>query len=313
MDEKTVKVYTDTLEFMPYGRAVALGFFDGMHRGHLDIIRKTVKFAKKNGLRSTVMTFMNFPKDNGICITTLNERLDILSAEGVDEMLVMDFEKVKDISPEEFFDDILRRKLNSVLLLSGDDYSFGKDARGDTALLGELCGKQDIVLKVIPAKCMGEDKRRISSTWMKECLRSGDAGTFTELSGGRPFFYEGIVSRGKGLGRQLGFPTANLNIPADKIVVARGVYVSRVTLGKTTFYGVTNVGLRPTVEDVEEPLAETFIFDFDDDIYGAFIRVELLKFLRPEVAFPSKEDLMAEVERNKEQAKTYLTESGMIS
>ena len=111
----------------------------------------------------------------------------------------------------------------------------------------------------------------------------------------------------------MGFPTANLNIPADKIVVARGVYVSRVTLGKTTFYGVTNVGLRPTVEDVEEPLAETFIFDFDDDIYGAFIRVELLKFLRPEVAFPSKEDLMAEVERNKEQAKTYLTESGMIS
>lgn len=313
MLEKTVKVHLDTIEFMPYGRAVALGFFDGMHMGHLDIIRKTVKFAKQGNMRSTLITFINFPKDEGTCLTTINERIDILSGEGVDEMLVMDFEKVKDLSPKDFFEKILRQKLNSALLISGDDYRFGKDAGGDVTLLREYGEEAGIIVKTVKTRICGDEKRRISSTWMKEAMREGDALKFMELSGGRPFLYEGQVVHGKELGRKLGFPTANIEIPENKLVAAKGVYVARVFVGKTMFYGVANIGLRPTVEKAQKDLVEVHIFDLDDDIYGAFVKVELLKFLRPEKAFSGIDELKGEVERNKEQAKTYLIESGMIS
>ncbi|MBO4243331.1 MAG: riboflavin biosynthesis protein RibF [Clostridiales bacterium] len=313
MIEKTVKVHLDTLEFMPYGRAVALGFFDGMHLGHQDIIRKMVKFAKSNGLRSTVQTFSGFPKDDGVCLTTLNERLEILSEMGVDEMLVIDFDRIRDLEPEQFFNDILRINVNAKLILSGEDYRFGKGAKGDRDLLKRLGSENDVAVKIIKEKCLEGEDIKISSTRMKEAVLKGDVERFMEFSGGRPFLYEGTVIEGKKLGRQIGFPTVNMKIPENKIVAAKGVYVSRVMLGKTTFYGVTNIGRRPTVEDSGTDLVETNIFDFDEDIYGAFIRVELLKFLRPEKAFGSVEELCGEVSKNKIQAKTYLTESGMIS
>lgn len=313
MTEKTVKVHLDTLEFMPYGRAVALGFFDGMHLGHQDIIRKMVKYAKANGLRSTVQTFSGFPKDDGVCLTTLNERIDILSEMGVDEMLVIDFDRIKDLEPEEFFNDILRIRLNARLILSGEDYRFGKGAKGDRELLRKLGAEDDVIVKIVKEKCLPGEDIKISSTRMKEAILSGDAERFMEYSGGRPFLYEGTVIEGKKLGREIGFPTVNMKIPENKIVAAKGVYVSRIYIGKTMFYGVTNIGLRPTVEDSNVDLVETNIFDFDEEIYGAFIRVELLKFLRPEKAFGSVEDLVEEVSKNKIQAKTYLTESGMIS
>ena len=130
--------------------------------------------------------------------------------------------------------------------------------------------------------------------------------------GGRYYFYSGTVAHGKQLGRQLGFPTANIVIPEEKFVVRRGVYVSRVTLGGRILYGVSNVGRRPTVESSENDVIETFIFDFDEDIYGAKIKTEILSFLRPEQPFSGKEELAARVAADKEEARAFLRQNGFI-
>lgn len=310
--EKTNRIYSDSVPFVPYGRAVALGFFDGVHTGHADIIRKMVMAAKKNKLRSTVQTFSNFPKGDGRDITTLEERLEILNEMGVDEMFVIDFESVRNNDPVAFLEGTVRNTLNAKALFVGEDYRFGKAAAGDADLLKTFGKENDIAVKVFADKIFPGTDRRISSTWIRECIASGDVELASSLMGGRQFAYSGIVTEGKKLGRELGFPTANIDVPSDKIVARRGVYVSRVTLGNSILYGVTNIGRRPTVENVTNDVAETFILDFDEDIYGARITVELLKFVRDEKKFDSKESLMAEVEANKIEAKTYLEESGII-
>ena len=311
MNEKTLRVHMDHIPFKAGGRAVALGFFDGIHEGHEEIIKRMVKTARMNGLTSCVQTFTGFSKEGGKCLTTIDERLDILTGLGVDEMLVIDFsEKFKSTPAEQFFTDVLRFRLNARALFAGDDYRFGAGAAGDAELLKKLGVEASMRVDIVRAKL--QDGRRISSTWMKEALAEGDAETIRKLCGGRAFGYEGKVTEGKRLGRTLGFPTANLPIPSVKTVARRGVYVSRVLIGKKVYYGVTNIGLRPTVEDADRDIAETYIFGLDEDIYGARIRVELLSFLRPEKNFESAEKLREAVEYNKVQAMEYLRKSGII-
>lgn len=311
MTEKTVRIHLDNIPFHAQGRAVALGFFDGIHAGHEEIIKRMAKTARMNGLVSCVQTFTGFTKGDGRCLTTLDERLDILTELGVDEMLVIDFsEKFRNTPAEDFFNNTLRFVLNARALFAGDDYRFGAGASGDSELLKSLGREASIRVDIVRAKLM--EGRRISSTWMKEALGEGDVTTVSSLCNGRAFGYEGKVVKGKQAGRGFGFPTANLTIPEGKITVRRGVYVSRVIMGKRILYGVTNIGLRPTVEDAVNDLAETFIFDLDEDIYGAKIRVELLQFLRPEKCFGSASELKEAVEYNKKQAMEYLVKSGII-
>ena len=310
----TSKVYPDTIPFEPFGRVVALGFFDGIHIGHLEIIRKAVKVAKMENMPCLVQTFNSFPKGDGRLLTTIDERLEILSELGVDELLVINFtDEFKNTSPEGFCNETIKTLINAKAILVGDDYSYGKLASGNVDTLREFGEENDIAVKVIKAKTLPGGDRRVSSSWMRESLTNGDVKTYSELTGGRFFSYSGNVIRGKELGRELGFPTANVVIPDNKFLVKRGVYVSRVTIGNQVFGGVTNIGLRPTVEDSNVDLSETYIFDFNEDIYGAKIKVELLDFLRPETKFSSRDELIAAVEANKVQAKTYLLESGIIS
>lgn len=309
MLEGTTKVYLDTIPFLPQGRVVALGFYDGIHLGHLEIIKKAVKIAKGKGLVSTVQTFTNFPKNEGRLMTNINDRLQILSDIGVDELLVLDYEAVKDMAPEAFLSDIIRNRVGATVILSGDDYSFGAKAAGKVDLLQDFCQRNEIEVKIHNEKIFPETGRRVSSSWLRECLNEGDVELYSRLCAGRFYDYQGIVVKGKQLGRKLGFPTVNVLVPEDKVVVRRGVYVSRVTLGHQTFYGVTNIGRRPTVEDAMEDVVETYIFDFDDDIYGARIKVELLQFLRPETKFTSEEELVNAVNSNKAEAKSYIAQN----
>ena len=304
--------YLDTLPYLHGGRAVAIGFFDGIHTGHLDIIRKTVKTAVLEGMTSTVQTFINFGKSEEGVLTSIEEKKEILSALGVDEMLVLDFNAVKNMSPEVFCDEILNMKMSARALFAGEDYRFGKDASGDVNALKAFTDRTGADLTVFKDKLYGEEQRRISSTWLRECLDEGKPDLYRELCGGRPFSYSGMVVMGNQLGRQLGFPTANIEVPEQKIKVKRGVYVSRVMLGSNKLYGVTNVGVKPTVDDASNVLAETYIYNFDDDIYGARIKVELLDFLRPEQKFDSVEALKEAVEEDKLTAKTILAKSGII-
>lgn len=304
----------DNLPFIPGGRVMALGMFDGFHAGHTDIIKGAVRLAGHSGLLTCVQTFRNLSKSgDDRLIYTMEERVRILESLGVDEMLVLNFPQVRDMSPSEYCEQILKTRAGAAAMFIGHDYRFGKGASGDEVFLKGFAAGNNINLRVISDRILEGTDRRISTTWLREALSEGDCVLAAKLCEGRHFFYSGRVSHGKQAGRQMGFPTANLEIPEDKFVVRRGVYCSRITLGNRVLYGVTNVGRRPTVEDAVNDVAETFIFDFDEDIYGASIKVELMKFLRPEQEFGSVEELRKAVEENKAQARDYFLKEDGIS
>ena len=313
MIDKTVKVYLDTMPFKIEGRAVALGLFDGIHEGHAQIIRKTVKAAKQNGMLSSVMTFSGNIKGQSKSITTLEERLHILSEFGVDEMVVLDFAKVKDMEPQNFCMNILKLGMNAKALFCGDDFRYGRGAAGTIDDLKAFAKEYDVAVKVFNAKLYDGTDRRISSSWIREALEEGQVELAASLMGGRPFSYSGVVIKGRQLGRTLGFPTANIEIPEDKLTVKRGVYTSLTHIGSKTYPSVTNVGKRPTFDDGDFDNAETHIFGFEEDIYGARIKVDLLSFVRPEMKFGDIEALSKQVDSDKIMAKTYHCKSGIMS
>ena len=298
----------DNLPFIPGGRVMALGMFDGFHQGHTDIIKSAVRLAERSGVLTCVQTFRNLGKNGeDILLYTMEERVRMLEELGVDEMLVLNFPQVKDMSPEEYCEQILKMRTGAAALFIGHDYRFGKGAAGDEFMLKKFASENQMSLRVISDRILEGTDRRISTTWLREALSEGDCELAARMCEGRYYFYTGRVAHGKHAGTSMGFPTANLEIPEDKFVVRRGVYCSRLTIGSRVLYGVTNVGRRPTVEDAVNDVAETFIFDFDEDIYGAHVKVELMKFLRPEQPFSGVEELKKAVEDNKKQAKEFFS------
>ena len=288
------------------GRVIALGMFDGLHQGHMDIIRKAVTTAERDGLTSTVQTFKNLFKQDSKSLYTSEERLKLINQTGADELLVLDFDEVKDMEPEDYLRNVLLYRCIADTLIMGEDYRFGKDARGDVAMIKAFAKENDIRVIVVKDHLLEGTDRKISTTWLRDALAAGDVDLARNLCGGRNYVYSGRCVQGKQLGRTMGFPTANIIVPEDKFVVNRGVYVSRIRLGQRTLYGVTNIGRRPTLEDAVNDVVETFIFDFDEDIYGANLEVELLHFLRPESKMTSKEELINAVNLNKAQALDYI-------
>ena len=288
------------------GRVIALGMFDGLHLGHLDIIRKAVSVAERDGLTSTVQTFRNLFKQDSKTLYTAEERLDLISRTGADELLVLDFDEVKDMEPEDYLKNVILYRCVADTLIMGEDYRFGKDARGDVAMIKEFAKANDIRVIVVKDHLLEGTDRKISTTWLRDALAEGDADLARDLCGGRNYIYSGRCVQGKQMGREMGFPTANIIVPEDKYVVRRGVYVSRVRLGQRILYGVTNIGRRPTLEDAVNDVVETYIFDFDENIYGAKLEVELMHFLRPESKMTSKEELINAVNLNKAQALEYV-------
>ena len=288
------------------GRVIALGMFDGLHQGHMDIIRKAVATAERDGLTSTVQTFKNLFKKDNKSLYTSEERLKLVSGTGADELLVLDFDEVKDMEPEDYLRNVLLYRCIADTLIMGEDYRFGKGARGDVAMIKDFAKENDVRVIVVKDHLLEGTDRKISTTWLRDELAEGNVDLSRDLCGGRNYFYSGRCVQGKQLGRTMGFPTANIIVPEDKFVVKRGVYVSRIRLGSRTLYGVTNIGRRPTLEDAVNDVVETYIFDFDEDIYGANLEVELLHFLRPESKMTSKEELIDAVNLNKTQAKDYI-------
>ena len=288
------------------GRVIALGLFDGIHQGHIDIISRTVATAERDGLTSTVQTFMNLIKSDSRSLYTPEERLGIIGNLGAQELLVLDFDAVKNMEPEQYLTDIILYRAVADTIVMGNDYRFGKNAKGDVNMIREFAKANDIRVIVVKDRMLEGTGKKISTTWLRQALSEGDVSLAKDLCGGRYYSYSGYCVHGKMLGRTMGFPTANINIPDDKFVVRRGVYVSRILLGHRVLYGVTNVGRRPTLENAVNDVAETFIFDFDEDIYGAKFTVELLHFLRPEEQYKSKDELINAVENNKKQARDFI-------
>ena len=300
--------YPDTLPFRPESRVLALGLFDGMHLGHMEIMAKTIKLAKAAGLTPMVQTFTGLNKTSDGLLYTFRERCDLIASCGIKDVFVLSFDDVRDMAPELFFDDMLRIRAGAAAVVAGDDYTFGKGGAGNPEMLKRLGKESDIGVRIVPE--LDLDGRRISTTRMRECLSEGNVSEVARLCGGRPYYYSGRVIKGKQEGRKMGFPTANL--PVDKFCVKRGVYASRITIGPNTFYGVTNIGRRPTIEnDAPTDIVETNIFDFDEDIYGVMIKVELIEFIRPEKSFSGRDELIQNVEQNKTEALKFFRDSGI--
>lgn len=278
--------------------AVALGFFDGVHLGHQKVMAQAVD-NEKEGLVPTVFTFLNMPsakikgRSPGL-LTTNEEKALIMENLGVKLLYAVDFNSVKDISASDFVEKILFEKLNAKKIFFGENYRFGKNAEGNKDFLFENCPKYGIEPVVVPA--VNFKGKPVSSTRIRNCIQNGDVFTASEMLG-RYFGVSQTIVAGNKIGRTMGTPTINQQIPPEGVLPKFGVYASAVTVRGKTYCGVTNVGVKPTVGS-KIPLYETWIINFRGDIYGEKATTLLLDFIRPERKFKNLEELKGEIFKN---------------
>ena len=303
-----MQIIENTTEFhIPYKTAIAIGKFDGIHKGHKELL-KCLESAKETGLKTAVFTFSPSPaaffsNEELKELTTLEEKRVLFEEMGIDYLVEYPFcRKTADVEPDRYVKEFLLDKMNGVLIAAGSDVGFGKGGKGDRKLLEKLSSEYGFRLEIID-KLKYQD-REISSTFVREEVLKGNMEKAEELLG-EPYFVSGRVEQGKKLGRRLGMPTANLYPGKDKLLPPNGVYFSKVSIKGAKYLGVTNIGSRPTVEDGDRISVETFLIDFEEKIYGEFIKIELLHYRRPEQRFESVEKLRDAVYENIREAEAY--------
>lgn len=278
--------------------SLALGFFDGVHLGHKKVIKTAVDFAKRNGIKSAVVTFKEHPSCffRGICpkyILTREERLKHIEALGVDYVYLLDFNsKLCMLSAEDYLREVLVGNFSPKSISTGFNHYFGAKKSGNVTLLAEKqveYGYQ--YFEIPPQKVFG---KTISSTAIRELLSKGQIKNANEMLGYN-FSITGEVVKGQQLGRTIGFRTANLIYPNELIDLPFGVYSTVVTIDGKKYQGVTNFGIRPTVSDSHKCTLETHILDFEKDIYGKYITVEFIKMIRAEKKFKSLDELKNQI------------------
>jgi len=283
------------------GCVLALGFFDGVHTAHRKLIKEAEFTARKNGIPLVIFTFSANSaslKPESKRLFTDAEKLSELKSLGADAVLVFDFELVKDMSAQGFIEEILVDKLNTHTAFCGYNFRFGKDAVGNTELLTKEMKKRGRSTVTVPE--LRENGVPVSSSMIRNLLSEKDLSYAARLLG-KPFFADGKVSHGLGLGKKLGIPTVNIELKKDKFSLPNGVYFTAVKIGEKLYSGITNVGVCPTF-DAREVHAETFIFDFDESIYNADIRLYFIEFLRDEIKFSSENDLIMQINIDKNRA-----------
>lgn len=280
--------------------SLALGAFDGLHRGHMAVIHAACAPGKDGQCwEPAVFTFRASPSGNSAVLTE-RDKERILEHTGIQTLYSLEFQQVRDWEAEAFVRDVLFGKCNARRLCCGQDFRFGKGARGDVTLLRELCQEAGVELYVVPAVMDGGEK--VSSTRIRKAVEAGDIPLANRLLG-RPFGFSLEVIHGNHIGGTLlGTPTINQAIPEGFVLPKFGVYASWCRIGGQYFYGVTDVGVKPTVGS-DKVLAETWMPDFTGDLYGKRVRVFLLEFLRPERKFASLDELREAIEKNGVEAK----------
>ena len=278
--------------------AVALGSFDAVHKGHIAIINAAVTYARQNDMLSMVQLFETPPAVLGGAgaINTMEKRIKIIAELGADIVVVEKFDdKFKSVEYTDFVTEYLKNRYNAKVVVAGENYRFGHFAKGNAKNLTELCGQYGIDTEII--KCLELDGV-ISSTRIREYIKSGQVEKSSMLMT-RPYAVLGQVIHGRELGRSIGFPTANMDIPDGQIVPKDGVYASCVKIDEKTFFGITNVGSKPTIECAERNI-ETYIKDFDGNLYGKTIEVEFLKRIRDIKKFDNLSELKEQLAEDKQ-------------
>jgi len=313
--------HTDDLPAACRGGMIAVGNFDGVHRGHQAVIGDAVRRAHAAGTPAQVLTFEPHPRrffkpdTPPFQLTRLRTKARVLAGLAVDDLFVLRFNpQMANYTAEAFIDRFLVRDLKARHVVVGYDFVFGKGRTGNPELLKARLAASGIGITIMAPVTAPElaavdadpESSVISSTGVRDALRAGDPAAAARLLG-RPFEIEARVQRGDARGRQLGFPTANLWL-ADYLRPALGVYAVRVGIDDQpdSHRGVANLGLRPTFGGLAEPRLEVHLFDFNGDLYGRRLRVELVQYLRPERRFPDIGALKEQIAHDATAARTVL-------
>jgi len=292
---------------------VTIGTFDGVHFGHQHILKKLVSEAQKESKKSVLLTFFPHPrmvlqKDSSLeLINTIDERAYLLSKTGLDYLIIHPFSKeFSRTTALEFVRDTLVNQLNISKLIIGYDHHFGKNREGNITQLTEYSHLYEFKVEEIPAQDI--DEVAVSSTKIRKALASGKLKTANEYLGYN-FMINGTVVNGKQLGGKIGYPTANLDVKEDyKLIPKTGVYIVKSKIEDTVVFGMMNIGNRPTIDGSHQTI-EVHFFDFNQDIYGKNISVELLFFLRDEQKFENVEALVHQLKEDEKTSKTYLKDT----
>ena len=306
-----MRFISGTEDFKLDNTIVMIGKFDGMHRGHRKLLSKAVSL-KTDDLELVIFSFdknpVEFIKSHEIKkIVTRAELRRLELKTSVDTVIEYPFTgRLRNMDAEEFAREILKGKLGAKIVVCGEDFKFGRDRLGDAQILASLGEKYGF--DVHPIEKLNYKDRGISSTYIKECIKEGNIADAREMLG-RPYAITGVIDHGRGQGSNLGFPTANIRVPENKITPPYGVYATKMLFDGELHPGVSNLGIAPTFHDENGAcMLETNLFDVCGDLYGKTATVYFYEFIRPERTFENVAELKAEVEKNIEQARAVFSE-----
>ncbi len=303
-----MKVFTETEEIKNNKNAVVtVGSFDGLHLGHIKILNKVNELARASNGSSVVVTFEPHPRivlsqnyDMKV-LAPLNEKKVIFEKEGIDLLVVINFTKeFSQMTSDEFISKFIVQKINASHMVIGHDHKFGKDRLGDEQKLRDVGRLNNFDVTAVAPENLNDEI--ISSTKVRRALIEGDVEKANRMLG-RKYSISGEIVFGAQRGRVLGFPTANIKLFEEKKALpANGVYVVDCFLDDKKYYGIMNIGYRPTFENKHELVLETHILNFNSDIYGRTLKIEFLKRLRDEKKFESRDALIHQIEYDKNVA-----------
>lgn len=307
-----MRVHQELPSQLPQGNTVlAVGVFDGVHIGHRHLLGRLRDAASQEGMLSGVLTFVNHPSTvitPGACvkyITSVEDRLALLKSTGVDIVLPLTFDlELSHLRAHEFVE-LLQDRLNMAGLVMGHNFVMGYQREGTPETLAAIGSEKGFSTTVVDP--VSKDGERVSSTAVREAISAGNVGKASQFLG-RSFAFRGRVITGNARGRTLGFPTANLDIPQDRIIPGDGIYATWAYVGETRYMAATNVGTRPTFDE-KERIVEAFILDYSGDLYDSEITLEFVKRLRDELRFETVEALVSQIHEDVEQTRQVLKKS----
>lgn len=290
-------------------RVIALGFFDGVHKGHGALLRRVAERAQERNAIPAAFTFDTHPESLILgratpLLSTTADRADLMRRlYGIQDVIVAHYDREMMKTPwEDFITDYLVRDCGAVHVVAGHDFRFGYRGEGNPERLKQKCHELGLGCDIIHP--VVQEGITVSSTYIRTLVAQGEMERARSFLG-HPHTLSETVAHGKKLGSTLGFPTVNLSIPDGVVVPALGVYATRVWVDGHPHMAVTNVGSRPTVDDGDKLTVEGFLLDFEGDLYDKTVRMEFYKFLRPEEKFADLDALRAEIARNVEQTRTF--------
>ena len=290
---------------------VALGFFDGVHAGHRHLLKTAIEEAKKRGLASLVLTFSEEGsaglKSDSKRIFSEKTRLDVFEELGVEYAVLLKYEKVKEMSHTEFVRDVIVGFCRAELAVCGFNFRYGEGALGNAQTL--YAQMSEFGFDCIVEEPYLYEGAPISSSRIRECVANGDIKRASDMLG-ECFSVTSEILHGKALGRVLGIPTANQSFPPNMALPRFGVYATRVRIDGKMYNAVTNIGMRPTVDDGEFVNCESHIIDYDGDLYGKVIRIDFYEMIREEKKFSSLDELRTQIEKDRKEAEQWLITFG---